>query len=168
MIINLAWLGDRIRAHVGDGSAWGLSVTYSDEGELALETAGGIVQALPLLGEEPFVVVNGDVYTDYPIANAGLADEDLAHLVLVDNPPQHPAGDFALEAGRVHAVEPDAGLREALAAKGVQAVDAPLAPLLRETAGRGRVSGEHYRGQWWDIGTPERLAALDRVLTGAD
>lgn len=171
VVINLAWLGGRIRDHVGDGSGHGLRVRYSDEGEQALETAGGIVNALPLLGAEPFLVINGDVFTDYPFERAQLPAGQLARLVLVDNPPQHPRGDFALAAdGRV---TEDGG--EPLTYAGIGVFDpalfaghgggiAPLAPLLRDAIRKGRVGGEHYRGAWHDIGTPERLRDLDRSL----
>lgn len=171
VVINLAWLGHRIREHVGDGSAFGLRVHYSDEGDRALETAGGIVNALPLLGTDPFLVINGDVYTDFPFQRARLADGQLARLVLVDNPPQHSAGDFALTAdGRVTS---DEGTRLTYAGVGTFSPElfrdhaggiAPLAPLLRDAIASGRVVGEHYHGQWHDIGTPERLRALDRSL----
>lgn len=172
VVINLAWLGDAIRAHVGDGNAWGLQVRYSDEGERGLETLGGIVRALPLLGDAPFVVVNGDVFTDYPFARLAPPDA-LAHLVLVDNPPQHADGDFALSAGRVRET---GGERLTFAGIGVYRPElfsgqangsAPLGPLLRAAIARNEVSGEHYRGAWRDIGTPERLAELDAALTGA-
>lgn len=171
VIINLAWLGDAIRAHVGDGSAWGLRVRYSDEGERGLETAGGIVRALPLLGDEPFVVVNGDIFTDYPFAHL-VPPDGLAHLVLVDNPPQHADGDFSLDDGRVRESGSE---RLTFAGVGVYRPElftgqpdgtAPLGPVLRAAMARDQVSGEHYRGVWHDIGTPERLEELDAALSG--
>lgn len=171
VVINLAWLGARIRAHVGDGSAFGLSVQYSDEGERALETAGGIVNALPLLGEAPFLVVNGDIFTDFDFAGPTLAPGRQAHLVLVDNPPWHPRGDFGLTAdGGIGETDTDGltyagiGLFSPALFAGCSAGVAPLAPLLRTAAADGRVSGEHHRGIWHDVGTPERLRALDRRL----
>jgi MurNAc alpha-1-phosphate uridylyltransferase len=172
--INHAHLGHLIEAALGDGSRFGLSIRYSAESE-ALETAGGIALALPLLGTEPFVVINADIYSDYDYSRLpGLRLEDrLAHLVLVDNPPQHPRGDFALEAGRVR----EAGRRMlTFSGIGVYAprlfsgiparAKVPLAPLLRKAMGADRVSGEHYRGRWHDVGTAERLQALDLELRG--
>ena len=173
-VINHAHLGHMIEAALGDGSRFGLSIRYSPEPE-ALETAGGIALALPLLGAEPFLVVNADIYTDYDFsALAGLQLEDrLAHLVLVDNPPQHPRGDFALDAGRVRE-----GGKPLLTFSGIgvyaprlfggipSRAKVPLAPLLRKAMGAERVSGAHYRGRWHDIGTAERLEALDTELRG--
>jgi MurNAc alpha-1-phosphate uridylyltransferase len=174
VVINHAHLGHMIEAALGDGSRFGLSIRYSPEPE-ALETAGGIARALPMLGTDPFLVINADVYTDYDFsAFLELQLEDrLAHLVLVDNPPQHPRGDFALEAGRVR----ETGER-LLTFSGI-GVYAPrlfggipakakvaLAPILRKAMAADRVSGEHYRGRWQDIGTAERLAALDTALRG--
>jgi MurNAc alpha-1-phosphate uridylyltransferase len=174
VVINHAHLGHLIEAALGDGSRFGLSIRYSAESE-ALETAGGIALALPLLGAEPFLVINADIYSDYDYSRVpGLRLEDgLAHLVLVDNPPQHPRGDFALEAGRVR----EAGRRIlTFSGIGVYAprlfsgippkAKVPLAPLLRKAMGADRVSGEHYRGRWHDVGTAERLQALDTELRG--
>ena len=173
-VINHAHLGHMIEAALGDGTRFGLSIRYSAESE-ALETAGGIALALPLLGTEPFLVINADIYSDYDFsALAGLDLQDkLAHLVLVDNPPQHPRGDFALEDGRVR----ETG-RRLLTFSGI-GVYAPrlfggippgakvaLAPILRKAMAAERVSGEHYRGRWHDIGTAERLQALDAQLRG--
>ena len=172
VVINLAWLGAAIRRHVGDGSAWGLEIRYSEDGERGLETAGGIVRALPLLGGDPFAVVNADVFTDYPFEHLKPPPADaLAHLVLVDNPPQHTDGDFALEGGRV--VE-TGGQRLTFSGIGVYRPElfreqpdgaAPLAPLLRAAITSGAVTAEQYAGEWRDIGTPERLAALDAELS---
>ena len=173
VVINHAHLGDQIEALLGGGDAWNLSLRYSPEPPGALETAGGIAQALPLLGDEAFVVVNGDIYCEWDFASApsALAAGDLAHLVLVPNPPQHPAGDFVLTAGRVGATgEPKvtfAGIgiyRPQLFAGIVRGQPAKLAPLLRAAMGEGRVGGELHTGRWVDVGTPERLAALDAAL----
>ena len=171
-VINHAWLGDMIEAALGDGSRFGLSIRYSPERE-ALETAGGIANALSLLGAEPFLVVNADIHSDYDFSALTRLDlgEDLAHLVLVDNPPQHPRGDFALAAGRVNE---SAARLLTYSGIGVYAprlfggvapgARAALAPLLRQAIAAGRVSGEHHRGRWQDIGTAERLQALDAEL----
>lgn len=170
VVINTAWQGHRLRAHVGDGRAWGLDVRYSDEGGHALETAGGIARALPLLGPQPFAVINGDIHTDFPFDRLTLPAGRLAHLVLVDNPPQHPQGDFGLDGARVTA-GPDARLtfagigayRPALFS-GLSRRPLRLAPILMRAIAAGLVSGEHYRGAWHDIGTPERLRELDALL----
>jgi len=174
--INHAHLGGQIEAAVGDGSRWSLEVRYSAEAE-ALETAGGIRNALPLIARPAFAVVNGDVYSDYDYAGLAaaidrLADADtLAHLVLVDNPPHHPDGDFCLDDGLVRASG-----RQLLTFSGLGAYRAELfepiargekhalAPLLRRQMPEGKVTGEHYRGLWSDVGTPGRLAELDARL----
>ena len=170
IVINTAWQGHQLREHVGDGRRWGVEVRYSDEGTQALETAGGIVRALPLLGPEPFLVVNGDTHTDYPFERAALPPGRHAHLVLVDNPAQHAAGDFALDDGRVSSTGghrltfAGIGVYHPALFAGLPDAPAPLAPLLRRAMAAGRVSGEHYRGAWHDVGTPERLRALDAAL----
>lgn len=169
VIINLAHLGEQIRDRLGDGARFGLAIRYSPEGE-ALETGGGIRRALPLLGDDVFLAINGDIWCDHPLTPPPLAVGDLAHLVLVDNPPHHPAGDFVLDGGRVQ----DAGSPR-LTFSGIgwyrpelfrDQADSrfPLAPLLRGAMAEDRVSGEHHRGRWMDVGTPERLATLDRWL----
>lgn len=171
VVINHAHLGAQIEAALGDGSAYGLRIRYSPEGE-ALETGGGIFRALPLLGTDPFMVVNGDVWTDYDLGRLRIVDDDVAHLVLVDNPAHHPQGDFALDGGRVRAdgtarltFSGIGAYRPALFA-GRQPGRFPLAPLLRAAIVRDAVGGEHYAGRWIDVGTPERLAELDRLLGG--
>jgi MurNAc alpha-1-phosphate uridylyltransferase len=166
VVVNVAWLGDRIRAALGDGAAFGVSIHYSEEGAQALETGGGIFQALPWLGSEPFLVVNGDVFTDFDFAALSIAPEAWAHLLLVPNPVQHPQGDFALEGGRV--VENGStrwtysgiGLYRPQLFDGCRPGRFPLLPLLRRAIAAGRLSGEVYGGAWSDVGTLERLAAL--------
>jgi len=169
IVINHAHLGERIEAALGDGASWSVLIRYSPEGE-ALETGGGIFRALPLLGPEPFLVVNGDIWTDLDFSSLRLGDGLLAHLVLVENPPHNLRGDFALADGRVLAVgEP----RYTFSGIGIYRPELfrhcehgafPLAPLLREAMARSLVSGELYRGRWSDVGTPTRLQALDQML----
>ncbi len=172
VVINLAHLGGQIQARLGDGRRFGLDIRYSDEGERALETGGGIFKALPWLGDGAFLVVNGDIWCDYPFQPRALAQGDLAHLVLVDNPAHHRQGDFLLEAGRL---SPTRGERLTFSGIGYyhprmfedcRPGAFALAPLLRRAAEHGKVSAEHYRGAWLDIGTPERLQALDARLRG--
>jgi MurNAc alpha-1-phosphate uridylyltransferase len=169
IVINHAHLGKQIEDALGNGSQWGLSITYSAE-MVALETAGGIVKALPLLGDAPFLVVNADVFTDIDFAGLKnvLGSHRLAHLVLIDNPPQHPQGDFALDAETVR-LEGERMLTfsgVAVYAPRLFAglpvnVPAKLAPLLRQAIESGEVSGEHHHGIWHDVGTPQRLEALN-------
>ncbi len=173
VIINHAWLGEQIPQALGDGGRWGLKIRYSAEGELGLETGGGIFKALPLLGEAPFLLVNGDVFTDINLADwvqRGLAEEMLAHLCLVDNPEHHAQGDFSLN--------PQGLVRDApsLTFAGVSLISPallaqcqpgrfPLAPLLRQAMQRHQVSGEHHRGFWLDVGTVQRLQYLNDYLS---
>ena len=182
IVINHAHLGGQIEEVLGDGDAFGVALCYSREGE-ALETAGGIVTALPLIGAGIFPVINGDVFCDYDFASfAGIMDRmqtesTLAHLVLVDNPPHHPQGDFVLEGTIVKDKELPFPLppspftfsgigvyhRELFA--GIEPwKKAPLAPLLKEAMKNGRVTGEHFGGRWVDVGTPERLRELDHEI----
>jgi MurNAc alpha-1-phosphate uridylyltransferase len=166
VVINVAWLGDRIRAALGDGAAFGVSIRYSDEGSQALETGGGIFRALPWLGSEPFLVVNGDVFTDFDFAALSIAPESWAQLLLVPNPMQHPRGDFALEDGRVVETGPmrwtysGIGLYRTQLFDGCQPGRFPLLPLFRRAMAAGCLSGQIYHGVWSDVGTVERLAAL--------
>jgi len=168
IVINLWWLGAQIKERLGNGSAYGVEIAYSEEAPAALETAGGIVRALPLLGTDTFIVVNGDIFTDYPLAGLRLGVAADAHLVLVPNPPQHPQGDFGLREGRVLADAAQrftfAGIaiyRRAMFAACADGVR-PLKPLLVQAMERDRCTGESYQGLWEDVGTPARLAALNR------
>jgi MurNAc alpha-1-phosphate uridylyltransferase len=172
IVINLAHLGWQIREQLGDGGRFGARIQYSDEGAHALETAGGIRQALALLGPEPFVVVNGDIGTDYDFSRLRRAPSGDAHLVLVPNPPHHPQGDFVLDEERV-APPGDGGQPHTFAGIGLYRAElfaplppgrAPLAPLLRQAMAAGRISGELHSGFWLDVGTSERLGAYDRWL----
>jgi MurNAc alpha-1-phosphate uridylyltransferase len=178
VVINHAWLGERIVQTLGDGGRWGLSIRYSAESPAALETAGGIAHALPLLGDDPFLVINGDIWCDWDPAQAAEAARRLdaesadAWLLLVDNPPHHPQGDFGLpDTGRATCEgEPrftfsGIGLyRPALFAGLAAELPAPLAPLLREAMRRGAVLARRHTGRWVDVGTPQRLAELDSAL----
>lgn len=171
IVINHAWLGQQIEDHLGDGERFGVQLRYSPEGE-PLETGGGIFRALPLLGDEPFVIVNGDIWTDYDFAGLRRPLAGLAHVVLVDNPAQHPLGDFVLKEGRAHEGLPGeaqltysgiAVLHPELFAN-CQPGAFKLAPLFRQAMGLGRVSAEHFAGRWIDVGTHQRLADLERLL----
>jgi MurNAc alpha-1-phosphate uridylyltransferase len=168
IVINLAWLGAMIKDTLGDGARFGVNICYSEESPQALETAGGIFRALPLLGAEPFLVVNGDVLTDYPFAQLTLVDARDAHLVLVPNPPQHPRGDFGLVDGTAVEAADEKFTYSGIAVfrseffAGCQAGKFPLKPLLLRSMAVERCSAELYRGAWEDVGTPARLEALNR------
>lgn len=169
IVINIAHLGEQIRAYVGDGSAFGLHVRYSEESE-ALETGGGIFRALPWLEDDLFLVINGDVWCDHPLTMPTLPRALLAHLVLIDNPAHHPQGDFFFDGRRIHtAGEPrftfsGIGWYRPELFSNCKPGRFPLAPLLREAMHQGQVGGEYYAGIWRDVGTPERLAELNQLL----
>jgi MurNAc alpha-1-phosphate uridylyltransferase len=171
VVINLSWLGEMIAAALGDGARYGLRIAYSREPWPALETGGGLVQALPLLGAGPFLLVNGDVFTDIDFSALEIAPGDLAHLVLVPNPEHHPKGDFCLdEAGRIQA-EGSARLTYSGVAvlrpelfEGAEAGRFPLLPWLLRAGDAGRLGGCRHDGEWLDIGTPQRLQQLDARL----
>ena len=170
VVVNLSWHGDRIREALGDGRTRGVSIRYSEDGPEPLGTGGGLFAALPLLGDAPFLVVNGDVWTDFPLRSLKVPEGSLAHLVLVDNPEHHPEGDYGLESGgRAHV-----GTSK-LTFSGVSMLDPglfdgctpgafPLRPVLDGALGQGRLTGQRYGGAWRDVGTPARLAALDAEL----
>lgn len=184
VVINTSWLATQFPEVLGDGARWGLRIRYSHEGATPLETGGGMLHALPLLGDEPFLLVNGDVWTDLDFATLPREPEGLAHLVMVDCPPQATQGDFALDAdGHVRSDGPQRltyagigvyrpqlmdGWREH--SRDAGADDNPprfrLAPILRAHMADGRIHGRHHRGRWTDVGTPERLARLDAELRG--
>ncbi len=185
VVVNTSWLGSQFPAALGDGSRWGLRLHFSHEGDAPLETGGGMLHALPLLGEAPFIAVNGDVWSDFDFARLPREPTGDAHLVLVDNPAHHRDGDFVLDAhGRIaagpggHAAgaprltfagigvyRPSllSGWREVVGEAGAPPCF-KLAPLLRAAMARGAVDGQHHRGRWTDVGTPQRLQELDASL----
>ncbi len=171
VVINLAWQGAKLRSALGSGERFGITLHYSDEGAAALETGGGIFKALPLLLPDPFLVINGDIWTDWRLQAGHVpATDDLAHLVLIPNPVHHPQGDFGLagtrlvEASGAQFTFSGIGLYRKEFFAGCQPGAFPLLPLFRRAIRAGRISGEVYRGRWYDIGTPARLAALDAEL----
>ncbi len=181
--INTAHLAERFPQVLGDGSRWGLRIHYAHEGTTPLETGGGMLHALPWLGEAPFLAVNGDIWCDFDLARLDTEPRGLAQLVMVDNPPHHPEGDFHLapdarlhESGSPHLTFAGIGIyRPSLLASWRKVIGDtagsrsapprfPLAPLLRAAMRDGAVDGMHHRGRWTDVGTPQRLSALDRDL----
>jgi len=172
IVINIAHLGFKIQEFLGDGSGWGVRLHYSDEQkEGALESAGGIIKALPFFENEPFLVVNGDVWCDYVFDTAfRLADGVSAHLILVPNPQHNPTGDFVLRKGRLFAQEGERytfsgiGYYSPIFFADIEYGKRALAPLLRGAMESGNVSGELFGGEWHDIGTPERLAMINQAL----
>ena len=172
VIINVAWLGQQIIDKLGSGDKYGVKLVFSNEGDQALETAGGIFNALPLLGEAPFLVINGDIWTDYPLQS--LCSHRLttkAHLVLVNNPPHHPQGDFSI-AGNL--LQENVQQKYTFSGIGVYSAEFfqqssngkyPLAPMIRQFISQQQISGELYQGEWWDIGTPQRLQQLQQFIS---
>lgn len=177
VVINVAYLGDKIIEALGDGRAWGLNIEYSPEKE-PLETGGALLQALPMLGEEPFLLVNGDVWSDYPLRQLieqPLKPNSLGRLVLVDNPDHNSRGDFALHDGwLLHNTNVDAGYTfsgvslihpDLIATYPERRQTFPLREAFSDAIAHDRLEGEIYQGQWWDVGTPERLGELDASLS---
>ncbi|MBL1142273.1 MAG: nucleotidyltransferase family protein [Proteobacteria bacterium] len=167
VVINTGHLGEQIQYELGTGSSLGVDIYYSDEGENILETAGGIIQALPLLGEDPFIVTNGDIFTDFDYRSLPSEPDYDGHLVLVDNPPHNPQGDFTFENGRII----EQGSKK-LTYSGIAVFyphffencnpgRAPLAPLLHRSIKNGGLGGQHFIGSWNDIGTPARLKEVN-------
>jgi MurNAc alpha-1-phosphate uridylyltransferase len=172
VVINHAWLGKQICNYVGDGNRFGLNVEYSAE-QPALETAGGIAKALPLLGKAPFVVINADIWTDFNLSQLpSLREGDVGHLVMVPNPEHNEHGDFSLQNNRIS----DGAASERLTFSGISVYrpnffanvpvrSEPLAPWLRYWMEQGKVSGQYYQGHWCDVGTPQRLESLEQELS---
>lgn len=168
IVINIDHLGEMIIKTLGDGSKWGVNLLYSDERQSgALESAGGIINALPLIDSEQFLVVNGDIWCDYEFETGFDLKGDLAHLILVENPKHNPNGDFALYKDRIsndikrRYTFSGIGYYSAELFKGVKNQKMPLAPLLREAVSNDKVSGSLYDGRWYDIGTPQRLKEVN-------
>lgn len=178
LVINYAHLGQQFPETLGDGSRYGARIQYSPELQGGLETAGGIINALPLLGNEPFLVVNGDIWTDYDfrrLTNFELATDKLCHMVLVDNPEHNPNGDFAVDdIGNVLADSSNKSTFSGIAIyrpclfSGLSNEKRPLKPLFEKAISEGKISGELYHGEWSDIGTVERLQALETILNASD
>ena len=173
IVINISYLSDQIKTHLGDGSKYGVNINYSDESTGALETAGGIIKALPLLGKKPFVVVNSDVLCNYDLSLLKLPVGSLAHLVLVDNPTHHPKGDFSL--ANNHQITNVRGQSYTFSGIGIYHPDLfkahrntngklPLYPLLKEAISNNQLSGEHHNDYWQDVGTPERLELANQSV----
>ncbi len=170
LVINHAWLGEQVENYLGDGTRYGVHIDYSPERPAALETGGGLFRALSLLGNQPFVAVNGDIWTDYPFSALTSGPQGLAHLVLVRNPEHNPSGDFGLVDNKVLA---EASTRFTFSGIGVYRPELfkgqhdgifPLAPILRAAMQNGQITGELYEGAWVDVGTPQRLQELDQTL----
>ena len=171
IVINHAYLGKQIEDALGDGSQFGATIYYSPEGEKGLETAGGIIHALPLLGEKPFLVVNADIATDFPFQHLHEKSIDLAHLILVANPAHHPQGDFHLNADNTLSSDEKncltfsgIGLYSPQLFQQAPKNSTKLAPILREAMLKGHVTGEYFEGLWMDIGTPTRLEIFEKHL----
>jgi N-acetyl-alpha-D-muramate 1-phosphate uridylyltransferase len=170
VLINLSWLGEQVHAALGDGRDFGVAISYSDEGPVPLETGGGIFRAVPLLGPGPFLVVNADIWTDIDFARLELESDAHAHLVLVANPPHNVRGDFGLDGDRIVSRDTDrftysgVGMFRPEFFHDSTAGRFPLLPLLNRAIAARRLRGELHRGAWSDVGTAERLAALDARL----
>ena len=170
VVINLSWLGDQLRSALDDGREFGVRISWSEEGPVPLETGGGILQALPLLAPGPFLVVSSDIWTDIDFARIRIPANSQAHLVLIPNPPHHPRGDFGLEDGRVVDRETDrftyanVGIYRSELFDGFSPGRFPLIAVLKRAMAARQVSGEIHPGAWYDIGTLERLAELEKRL----
>ncbi|SMN15103.1 Glucose-1-phosphate thymidylyltransferase [uncultured Candidatus Thioglobus sp.] len=170
IVINIAYLGEQIKTYLGDGTKFGINISYSDESQNTLETAGGIIKALPLLGNEPFIVINSDVICDYDLSQLALPINSLAHLVLINNPAHNSKGDFSIANNQqitlldcnnftfsgIGIYHPDL-FKSHLDTQQKLA----LYPLLKEAMDNNQLTGEHYQGIWHDVGTPERLEIVN-------
>jgi N-acetyl-alpha-D-muramate 1-phosphate uridylyltransferase len=171
VVINTSWLAQKLHSALGDGSEYGVHINWSEEGPVPLETGGGIFRALPLLGPAPFLVVNADIWTDIDFARLALEPRADVHLVMVANPVHHPRGDFALVDGELRGEGSErftysgVGVYRPEFFAGCIAGRFPLLPLLNRAILAKRARGEVHRGEWCDVGTPERLASLETRLT---
>ncbi len=170
IVINIAWLGEKIIERLGDGLDYGVNIQYSNEFDTALETAGGIVKALPLLGSHAFIVINSDIYSEFDYKRLTLNQNELAQLILVPNPDFHPEGDFFMNSGKLHATAGEKFTFSGIAMyhpdffKGLAIEIRALAPLLRSAIAQGKISAQVYSGNWFDIGTVERLNEIKSYL----
>lgn len=169
IVINLAWQGSKLRTAIGNGARFAVNIEYSDEGDAALETGGGVCKALPLLGRDPFIVVSGDIWTDFPFGSLQLSGGDIAHFVLVPNPEFHVKGDFGLERGRITENAPkytyaNIGLFDPAFFVDCKPEKFPLRVPMTKWVAEQKVSGELYAGEWHNVGTPTQLAVLDQAL----
>jgi MurNAc alpha-1-phosphate uridylyltransferase len=170
VVINLSWYGERIREALGDGKSYGLAIRYSEEGPAPLGTGGGLFEALSILGSDPFLVVNGDVWSDFSLRSLRPPKDSLAHLVMVANPEHHPEGDFGIDAdGKLQASSgrltySGISVLDPRLFEGCSRGEFPLKPLLERAMAAGRLTGQRHAGGWTDVGTPTRLSALDSEL----
>jgi len=172
IVINVAYLGSQIMETLGNGQQFGARIIYSDEGEQGLETAGGIIKALPLLGEKPFIVINSDIVCDFPLEKLKQQPVKLAHLILVDNPKFHLTGDFSLAADGLLSTDSHnrytftgIGLYDPKLFKNYKLNTLKLGPILKGAAAKGYISGDKFTGLWMDIGTPQRLQELENYYS---
>jgi N-acetyl-alpha-D-muramate 1-phosphate uridylyltransferase len=173
IVINVGHMGDQIQYHLGTGVSFGVQIHYSDEADDILETAGGIIKALPLLGDKPFIVTNADIYTDFDYRTLPEQLHSDAHLVLVDNPPHHPQGDFVFEKGRVlqqgskKLTYGGIGLFHPRFFKNCNPGRSALAPLLHKSVEANNLTAQHFKGLWSDVGTPERLKEINNSIANS-
>ncbi|MGH1537152.1 MAG: N-acetylmuramate alpha-1-phosphate uridylyltransferase MurU [Gammaproteobacteria bacterium] len=173
VVINLSHFGEMIQEQLGDGTKYDIEIMYSQEGPQPLETAGGIINALPLLGDKPFLVINADIWCNHSLSIANLSSNKQAHLVLVDNPKHNLNGDFAYEFGKVYNTGNNfltfsgIGIYDPKLFEHQNTGKLALAPILRNSIDKGLVSAEYFTGKWFDIGTQERLAEADTFVSTA-